>query len=260
MVSPLVEHMGLERVDARRHHVLADDRHVKAGDQLVDAVVDLGVDMIGSAGEDKNLFALLFGLGNDLVTLAAHLFHVVIIFVIRLFGGDAHLVERQIGEVERQPLICLFGEVLGTVDTKVFLDKVHLADVLHIILDDLGIVRDHRTVVVVVAEVFVKVVGQARIKNILDAVVDQLLHMPVHQLCREADGVAGDRLLTALIELARGRRRMVHLKFQLCKEAVPERIQLVHIQSHGNAELTAQPLHRLIAVDQLQFVFVYIQL
>ena len=97
------------------------------------------------------------GVGG-LIHLLAHLLHIEVVFLIRLFRRDANLVEGQVGEVEGKPFIRLFREVLGTVDSEVFLDEVHLADVLHIVADDLGIVGDHRAVVVVVAEILIKVI------------------------------------------------------------------------------------------------------
>ena len=87
-------------------------------------------------------------------------------------------------------------------NTKVLLDEVDLFDILHIIFDNLGIVRDNRAVVVVITEIFVEIVGKTGVENCLRTLVNQGLHMAVHKLSREADGVAGNRLLTALVKLA----------------------------------------------------------
>ena len=75
--------------------------------------------------------------------------------------------------------------------------------------------------------------------------------MAVHKLCREADRVAGDGLLTALIKLSGRGGGVVHFEFQLGEEAVPEGVQLVHIESHRDAQLAADTLDRLVAVYEL---------
>ena len=82
--------------------------------------------------------------------------------------------------------------------------------------------------------------------------------MAVHQLCREADRVARDRLLTALVELAVRERRVHDLELQLREEAVPERVKLEHIQSHRNSQLAAESLNGAVGLEQTELVLVHI--
>ena len=49
--GPLVEHRGLEGRDEVGHRVLRHHRHAGTGDERVNAVVHLGVDVIGPSGE-----------------------------------------------------------------------------------------------------------------------------------------------------------------------------------------------------------------
>ena len=165
-------------------------------------MVDLRVDMVRSAREHKDFLALLFSLGNNLVALFLNFIPEQLLLGVSLLRGYPNLVEREVGEVERKPLKRLCREVLGTVDTEILLDEVDLFDILHIIFDNLGIIRDNRAVVVVITEIFVEIVGKTGVEDCLRALVNQGLHMAVHKLSREADGVAGDRLLTALVKLA----------------------------------------------------------
>ena len=114
--------------------------------------------MIRTTCEHDYFFALFFSLCDYFIALCLDLASVVVLLLIRLFGGDANLIEREVREVERKPLVSLSGEVLGAVDTEVLLDKVYLFDILHVVLDHLGVVGYNGTVVVVVAEVLVKVI------------------------------------------------------------------------------------------------------
>ena len=52
---------------------------------------------------------------------------------------------------------------------------------------------------------------------------------------------------------------MENLELKLGEKSVPERIELEHIKSHGNSELTSEPLNGLILVEQLKLVIVHIQ-
>ena len=71
MVGPLVENMHFDRLfDPLADHILRNDRRAEAGDQLVDAVVDFRIYVIGPSRKDNDLPALLPGSRDDL--LAAH--------------------------------------------------------------------------------------------------------------------------------------------------------------------------------------------
>ena len=61
VIRPLVQHRGLERFRQLGHAVLGDDRRAEAGDQGVDAVVDLRVHMVGPACQHDDPAALLSG-------------------------------------------------------------------------------------------------------------------------------------------------------------------------------------------------------
>ncbi len=140
------------------------------------------------------------------------------------------------------------------------MDEVAVLQAAHVGADDFRVIGDHGAVVVVVAEVFVGGVGHARVKNRPDSGVHQRLHVPVHQLRREADRVGGDGALPPDVKLPGGKRRNDHLEPQPGEERVPERQQLVHVQAHGDADFPARPRLRPVRAEQLQLVGVHVQL
>ena len=121
-------------------------------------MVDFGVNVVRSACKDKNLLALFFGSRNNLVALFNYLIPVILLLLVRFLCGNPHLVEREVGEMLGKSFISLLRKILGAVNTEVLVYEMHLADILHIILDNLGIVRNNGTIVVIVAKVLVKII------------------------------------------------------------------------------------------------------
>ena len=111
----------------------------------------------------------------------------------------------------------------------------------------------------VVAQSFVKVVGQAGVEDGIQVHLAQGLDVAVAQLGREAGGVAGDGGLTGQIQPPAGHRAGVHGKAQSGPEGVPEGQQLVHIQAERNANGAALAGHGLVTGQQLLLVGVQIQ-
>ena len=104
--------------------------------------------------------------------------------------------------MERKSFVGLFRKIIRTVNTKIFLDKMHLANVLHIIFDNLGIVGYNRTVVVIVAEMLVKVIGKTWVENCFRTHINKSLNVTVNKLCWEANSITRDCLLTSLIKFS----------------------------------------------------------
>lgn len=77
MVGPLVQRLEFRRLRQVRHAVLSDDCQPQAADQLMDAVVDLRVDVVGSAGKDDDLLSGVPRLPDDLFALCHNVFPVL---------------------------------------------------------------------------------------------------------------------------------------------------------------------------------------
>ena len=67
MVGPLVEHVAGGLILQIGHRVLGNQNKAVVGDQVVDAVVDLRVHVVGAAGHHQNGAALGPGLGDVLL-------------------------------------------------------------------------------------------------------------------------------------------------------------------------------------------------
>ncbi|MPN39794.1 hypothetical protein SDC9_187326 [bioreactor metagenome] len=87
MISPLIEHRAGMPFHQRTQRILRDNRHTEAGNQLVDAMVDFPVHMVGPARQNHNLPLFLPGLGNNLITLGLHLLAVLLQLCICLGGS-----------------------------------------------------------------------------------------------------------------------------------------------------------------------------
>lgn len=104
----------------------------------------------------------------------------------------------------------------------------------------------------VVAQMLVQVVAHAGVEDGLDALMDEIIDMAVHQLCREADGIRRNGGLTRDIQLAAGERGNGHVKAQSRKQRVPERQQLVHVQAHRQANRAARGVFPAVIHDGQQ--------
>ena len=72
-------------------------------------------------------------------------------------------------------------------------------------------------------------VRNARVENILDALLNEPHHVSVGELCRIALGLTRDGFDAQLINLPGRLRGQDHGKSKLCEERVPERIVLINI-------------------------------
>ena len=114
----------------------------------------------------------------------------------------------------------------------------------------------------VVAQVLVQVVAHAGVEDRVHALPTQPVNVAVAQLGREAGRVAGDRRLTALVQLAVGEGADDDLKAEAAEQRVPERQKLVHIQAERDADLAAAVRGGCclaVAVQQLELVGVEVQ-
>ena len=260
MVGPLVQHAGGELLHPVRDAVLGDHRSPVAGDQAVDAVVDLRVHMVGAASQHDDALALTARLVDDLAALYPDLSHVRLVLRVSGIGCGLHLPLRDAAKVLGQHLLCHFvHKVLGAVDAHIIIDELFALQFRAVSCQNLRVVGHHRAVIVVIAQALVHIVGQAGVEDGVQLHLAQRLDVAVAQLCREAGGIAGDGSLSGQIQPAGGHRAGVHRKAKARPEGVPEGQQLVEAQTQRDADGAALAGHRLVACQQLLLVGVQVQ-
>ena len=229
--------------------ILRDDGRAETRDELVDAVVDFGIDVIRAADQHDDAAAFLARLLDHRLALLADVGHVRVVGIVCRVAGVAHLAGGDIREMLLQNAGQFLGEHLAVVDTHVIVDEVDLAHGGHVRGDDLGIIRHDRAIIMVVAQMLVHVVAHAGVEDGLHALTDEIIDMAVHQLRREADGIRRDGRLTGDIQLAAGERGNGHVKAQIGEQRMPERQQLVHVQAHRQADRAARGVFPAVVHD-----------
>ena len=96
--------------------ILGDDGGALAQDELVDAVVDLGVHVVGAAGQHDDALALAARRGDDLLAFLAHQRHMA--GILRIGGVDGRLVQMlgHRGEILPPDTREALGEILAALD------------------------------------------------------------------------------------------------------------------------------------------------
>ena len=87
MIRPLIEHADGLLGHQVREGVFCDDCCAKTGDQLVDAMVDLWINMIRTADEHDDAPPLFTGFFNHLCALVADIRHIGVIRIIGCAAG-----------------------------------------------------------------------------------------------------------------------------------------------------------------------------
>ena len=209
VVDPLVVHahgaLG-GKVDGQA--VLGQHREAVGRDELGDAVVDLGVDVVGTSGEHNAAAAAFLHRGERLRARGADIGLRFLLLLPREVRGAARLL---FGDVPD-----LFAELRKAVGRDLFAregeEGVQVAHgaVGHgfdVILDILRIRDDDGAVEVILrARHLLMLVEHAGVEDGLDAVVDEPLGVAVGELCRVALGFRRDALHTQLVDRARGER------------------------------------------------------
>ena len=111
--------------------------------------------MVGTPRQHDDMLALPARLGDDVRALFAHKLHVL--FVLRIGGIDSilHRSALNAGEMLCQRLRELFGEILAPRQIEVVIDQLGFSQLGAVARQHLGIIGDHRAVVVIVAQMLV---------------------------------------------------------------------------------------------------------
>ena len=166
-----------------RHAVLSDDCQPQAADQLMDAVVDLRVDVVGSAGKDDDLLSGVPRLPDDLFALCHNVFPVLLQRRKAVFQRRLHLLFGGIAaEHGGQGLYY----VAAAVQVEERVQEIVVVQLFAVRHKQFRIIRHHRTVIVIVRIALVDVIAHAGVEDEVHALFQQALDMTVCQLRRIA--------------------------------------------------------------------------
>ena len=226
MVCPLVEDVDLDEVALLEHGVFGEHGEPEGAEELVDAVVDLGIAVIGPPREHDDVFPPPFGLrqhppplGDDRGVILLHALHARPKSLFDEEAWDMVPPERADERLHRGPL---------AVGVEVGHDEIFVVEALVVGLQEFGIIGDDGAVVVVDAVVLVEVVALAGVEDEIHAHVEEGLDVPVHELGGIAGRVARDGVLAAEVELARTPLREHHVEAARLEEGRPKRELFIH--------------------------------
>ena len=234
VVCPLIEDVYLKLRYFVGNGILRYHGSAEIADQLIYAVTDLRVCVVRAGREYNDRHIRRICLAQHTLPLVTDTVHMSLLLCKSRLACRLYLGERYPVIVAQQHRVQLFRQ-LAAVQSNIVADNSHILGKVHIRADNLGVICNDRTVVVVVAFALVDVIGHAGIENRLYSVVDKLTDMTVYELCGVAYGIGRDRRLTVQVCIASRRCGADDLKAECGKEGVPERVQLVHVQSHRNA-------------------------
>ena len=275
MVHPLVDDanrtLGLHQV---RKRILGKDRKAKARDKLGQGMVDLGVVVVGAAGEHNAVATVVL---DPLKSLLAHGLDVLVETCIGLKGsvdGGIDLGARDLGSTHATATGLRIGHTVDgehLVQTALELGlvvighkrvqelDVLLADLVDVECQRRGVAHDDGAVVTVAGgRVLLALPTHARHPDEVDIVVDKVHHVAVAHLGRIAHALGRHGLDARLVGLFARLVGQLYAKAQARKERMPEGVVLVHVERARDADGTTRGLvgtQYLAVKEQLVFLF-----
>ena len=239
MIHPLIHHPdGALGVKVDGQAVLGEHRQIVGGNQLGDAVVDLRVDVIGTACQNDATLAVLFHPVQRRLTGRTHVGLGLLLFGPCGLDRHAHL---GLGNV---PFLAALAHQL--VGGDFFRGKGHEGtDVAHIpVGNGLHVVfqifrighHDGAVEMVLGGRGLLLFIEHAGVENGLDPLFHQPLHVTVGQLGRVAFRLGGDGFHAQPIEIAVGEGGEHHPEAQLLEEGCPEGEVFIQIEHPGDAD------------------------
>ena len=244
VVGPLVED-AQGALEARIHDgVLGEDGHAQAHDDLGDAVVDLGIEVVGATREHDAAHAVLTHPLDGFDALRANLGLDGGVLLPCLVEGGLHLLDGDVVAVFLEGLGQVGGQVLAVAEVDEGADELgaRLRQALHVVTDNLGVGRHDGAVegVLGLGELLLEV--DAGVEDRRDALVQQGLDVPVDELGRVAHVLRGDGLHARLEQVVVGTARNHDAEAQRGEHREPERVVLVHAEHARDADVAAERL------------------
>ena len=201
--------------------------------------------MIRAPAEDNNRFLFSLCLLDHPVALRPDSGQVGLIFAISRFCRSFYLFFINILKILAENFRHLFGEVFPPVNADIIMDKGQFLQYGRVGGNNLWVVGYHRTVVMIVAQALIKIIGHAGVKNRFNIIFYQGEYMAMHEFSRKTYSITGNRRLSFNVQVPVGESRGDNLKAQLGEKCVPEGEQLIHVQPHGNPDFSKSPVHTL---------------
>ena len=246
VVAPLVDNLKAPLLHGDViDRILGENRQLVGLDHLGDAVIDLGIDMIGTTCKQDGVLARLCNAVENLLTIVADVLTILLDLCIARINRSRNLLFSDalgLSELLHEAL----DHALAVVDRQERLDKadILLTQDIHVDADVLRIGGDNRAVEIICrrARLIVHIVRLAGVENRIDALLDEVDNMPVCELRGIAERVRRNRRHALVEELRRGFARDHDPIAEPVKEREPERIVLVHIERARNADAPATRL------------------
>ena len=244
MVGPLVEDAQGALEAGVDDGVLGEDGHSQAHDDLGNAVVDLGVEVVGAACEHDATHAVLTHPLDGFDALRTDFGLDGGVFLPGLVQGGLHLLDRDVVAVFLEGLGQVGGQVVAVAEVDEGADELGagLRQALHVVADDLGVGRHDGAVegVFGLGELLLEV--DAWVEDRRDALVQQGLDVSVDELGRVAHVLRGDGLHARLEQVVVGAARNHDAEAQSGEHREPERVVLVHAEHARDADVAAERL------------------
>ena len=124
----------------------------------------------------------------------------------------------------------------------------------------LGIVCYYRTVEVVIASALVYIVTHAGVEYEIHLLVEKILYMAVSQLCRVADRIRRNGVLSLVVDFTGAFARYDDSESQRCEKHMPERELFIESQSKGKSH-NSTVFSGLMCLDEVEkaVVFVFVK-
>ena len=220
MIGPLVEHLQIAveflGLNMTAYGILTDEGSAHVGNQAVDTVVDLGVDVIGTSCQYNDRLMLFACLGDDFLSFSLYLCFIVIK---GSEGSINSLADFLLGDIRvglGKHFLQFFDQLLFMEQAKIIIEEMYLRliQITDIGVQHFGIIGYNRAIIAVFRALFIYIVGHAGIEDIGDSLLQEPFDMAVHQLGRIADGVAGDGSLTKTVNSFVFNRTVYNLEAQ----------------------------------------------
>ena len=239
MVDPLVvDPEGAFGGEIDGQTVLGEDGEIVGGNHFRDAVVDLRVDVVGSARENDATGVIVRHPLQCLLPLRPDVGLGVLLFRPRIMDSGADFLTVNAPLFLAQGSQPVGGDFLaGKGEEGTDVADFAVCDGFHVVFQILR-VGDHDGAVVMILRAggLLMLIEYAGVEDGLDALVDEPLHMAVGELGGVALGFRGDGLHAKFIDFPAGLGGEDYPEAQFPEECRPEGVVFVHIQHSGNAD------------------------
>ena len=200
MVGPLIAHAKRAFKALVNDGVLGEDGHSQSDNDLGDAVVDFGIEVVGAARQDNSTHSVF---AHPLECFAALFLDFSLdccVFFPRLIQCAGHFFNADVVAILREGAHEVCGQVVAVAEVDEGADELHarLIQALHIVADDFGVGCNDRAVevVILVGELLFEI--NAGVPDRCNPLIQQGFDVSVDELGRIAHVFRRDRFHSLL--------------------------------------------------------------